>query len=55
MNKEEPNKKVETPVPPQREFPQEEPDSDKNKGIQQKPDPEKKKKDEDKPKTLGNP
>ena len=36
-------KKVETPIPPQRQFPTEKPDSGKNKGIQQKPDPDKKK------------
>ena len=36
------DKKPETPIPPQRQFPTEKPDSGKNKGIQQKLDPEKK-------------
>lgn len=35
--------KVKTPVPPQRKYPQEEPDSGKNKGINQKPEPKEKK------------
>lgn len=39
------NPKVYTPVPPQRQFPQEEPNSGRNKGIHQKPDPGEKMKD----------